>query len=125
MRATELLASVVVDSVGRRVGAVRDLRLAWEKRASGGSAGRNRLAPRWGRGARGVARQLAARRRGPRRGSRRAARARAWRNRLTRGPVQLRLGEDGLWYRLDARVVAELHAAPDADPAAALRFDGR
>lgn len=38
MRASELLASVVVDGAGRRVGAVRDVRLAWETRAGGGSA---------------------------------------------------------------------------------------
>jgi hypothetical protein len=42
---------------------------------------------------------------------------RAYRNRLTRGAVQLRLGPDGLWYRL-ARWGSqwELDAAPHPDP---------
>ena len=42
MRASELLASVVVDSSGRRVGAVRDLRVAWDK-PSGASGSTFRL----------------------------------------------------------------------------------
>lgn len=46
---------------------------------------------------------------------------RAWRNRLTRGSVQLRLGTDGQWYRLARSGNGwDLDAAPDPDPAALL-----
>jgi uncharacterized Zn finger protein len=46
---------------------------------------------------------------------------RAWRNRLTRGSVQLRLGTDGQWYRLVRSGSGwDLDAAPDPDPAALL-----
>jgi hypothetical protein len=46
---------------------------------------------------------------------------RAYRNRLTRGAVQLRLGPDGLWYRLTRWDKEwELDAGPHPDPAAVL-----
>lgn len=46
---------------------------------------------------------------------------RAWRNRLTRGSVQLRLGADGQWYRLVRSSSGwDLAAAPNPDPAALL-----
>ncbi len=46
---------------------------------------------------------------------------RAWRNRFTRGAVQLRLGTDGQWYRLVRSGSGwDLDAAPDPDPAALL-----
>ncbi len=46
---------------------------------------------------------------------------RGWRNRLTRGGVQLRLGVDGLWYRLvRSGDEWELDAAPHPDPLALL-----
>jgi uncharacterized Zn finger protein len=46
---------------------------------------------------------------------------RAWRNRITRGSVQLRLGTDGQWYRLVRSGSGwDLDAAPDPDPAALL-----
>jgi hypothetical protein len=41
-----------------------------------------------------------------------------WRNRITCGPVQLRLGTDGQWYRLARSTTAwDLDAAPHPDPA--------
>lgn len=49
---------------------------------------------------------------------------RTWRNRLTRGSVQLRLGTDGQWYRLVRSGSGwDLAAAPHPDPAALLTPD--
>ena len=46
---------------------------------------------------------------------------RVWRNRITCGAVQLRLGPDGQWYRLVRSGTGwDLNAAPDPDPAALL-----
>ncbi|MGH4010213.1 MAG: SWIM zinc finger family protein, partial [Pseudonocardiaceae bacterium] len=46
---------------------------------------------------------------------------RVWRNRITCGAVQLRLGSDGQWYRLARSGTGwDLDAAPDPDPAALL-----
>jgi uncharacterized Zn finger protein len=49
---------------------------------------------------------------------------RGWRNRLTRGELQLRLGSDGLWYRL-VRSGGDwvLDGPPDSDPGALLTKD--
>jgi uncharacterized Zn finger protein len=46
---------------------------------------------------------------------------RVWRNRITCGAVQLRLGSDGQWYRLARSGTGwDLDSAPDPDPAALL-----
>ncbi|MGH3812400.1 MAG: hypothetical protein ACRDUV_08080, partial [Pseudonocardiaceae bacterium] len=46
---------------------------------------------------------------------------RVWRNRITCGAVQLRLGQDGQWYRLArSGTTWDLDAAPHPDPAALL-----
>ncbi|MGQ0719529.1 MAG: SWIM zinc finger family protein [Pseudonocardiales bacterium] len=48
---------------------------------------------------------------------------RVWRNRITCGGVQLRLGQDGQWYRLARSGTGwDLDAAPDPDPAALLAW---
>jgi uncharacterized Zn finger protein len=66
---------------------------------------------------------------------------RAWRNRLTRGRLQLRLGSDGQWYRFvrsgsdwvldgppshepDALLVEDAPADPDKDPHSSVRLQG-
>jgi uncharacterized Zn finger protein len=49
---------------------------------------------------------------------------RVWRNRITCGPVQLRLGPDGQWYRLVRSGTGwDLDAAPDPDPTALVTPD--
>jgi hypothetical protein len=50
--------------------------------------------------------------------------ARAWRNRLTRGRLQLRLGGDGLWYRfLRSGSAWVLDGPPSPEPGALLAED--